>query len=72
MDVVLTLLGQILVLGLGILICHNGYIALRDKLTKVKGKKITGFWAQIVGILNLIIGIPLFGLSIWLLFYLIF
>ncbi|MEK7723747.1 MAG: hypothetical protein AAB336_05315 [Acidobacteriota bacterium] len=69
MNLIWELLAALVVLGMGWLLCSSGYEAWKTQNTLLKGKKITGKWAQFVGVLFLIIGLPLLllGVSVFIL-----
>ena len=69
MNLIWELLGALLVLGIGWLLCKTGYDAWTTQSTTVKVTKVTGRWAQFVGVLFLIVGLPmmLLGVSVLIL-----
>jgi TRAP-type C4-dicarboxylate transport system permease small subunit len=64
MDLLVELVSALVVFGLGWLLCSSGYDACKTKNTRVKGTKITGWWASFVGVLQIFVGLPLLALSV--------
>jgi hypothetical protein len=65
MHTFLALIGPIVSLGISWLLCRDGVAALRSETASVRGYRITGQWAQVVGVALLLIGAPLLALSLF-------
>ena len=71
MVVLAALISMLVGLGIGWIVCTEGIKALKTEHTVVRGYTIKGRWAQFVGILYLITGVPLLVLCVAGIFYVI-